>query len=198
MEVWRELSVVFNEPKAKGYFISSLGRTKSSRGKNGNKFLKQIENKKGYLRFNHYKDVGLPTPFIHRLVAFAFIKNDNNFPQINHKDENKHNNRVENLEWCTQEYNVNYGNRTSKAKLGQVGKRISYKKTASVENHLKKLKEINSKKVIAEKDGCKIEFSSKSEMARYFGIKNVGSIGSERFFKKGALEGWVVSEKQAS
>ncbi len=46
MEVWRELSVVFNEQKAKGYFISSLGRTKSSRGKNGNKFLKQIENKK--------------------------------------------------------------------------------------------------------------------------------------------------------
>lgn len=45
---------------------------------------------------------------IHRLVAMAFIPNPNGYPRINHIDENPKNNRVENLEWCTQEYNIQY------------------------------------------------------------------------------------------
>ena len=47
---------------------------------------------------------------IHRLVAEAFIPNPNNYNQVNHKDENKHNNSVDNLEWCTQLYNIRYSN----------------------------------------------------------------------------------------
>lgn len=47
--------------------------------------------------------------FVHRLVAMAFIPNTDNLPFINHKDENSQNNRVDNLEWCTNKYNVNYG-----------------------------------------------------------------------------------------
>lgn len=46
---------------------------------------------------------------IHRIVAEAFIPNPNNLPEVNHKDENQKNNSVENLEWCTQIYNVRYG-----------------------------------------------------------------------------------------
>lgn len=46
---------------------------------------------------------------IHRIVATAFIPNPNNYPFINHKDENPANNETDNLEWCTQSYNCNYG-----------------------------------------------------------------------------------------
>ena len=49
------------------------------------------------------------TRFRHRLVAMAFIPNPKNLPQVNHKDENKANPYVDNLEWCSAKYNVNYG-----------------------------------------------------------------------------------------
>lgn len=63
----------------------------------------------GYLKVQLYKDGKDNKYFVHRLVAEAFLGNPDNLPQVNHKDEDKTNNAVANLEWCTAKENVNYG-----------------------------------------------------------------------------------------
>lgn len=63
----------------------------------------------GYLRVHLSKDGVKKNIMVHRLVAETFIPNPNNLPCINHKDECRNNPHVDNLEWCTYEYNSNYG-----------------------------------------------------------------------------------------
>lgn len=73
------------------------------------KVLKGQKDKDGYLKVQLCKNGKVKIFLIHRLVAQAFIPNPDNLPCVNHKDENKTNNTVENLEWCTHKYNINYG-----------------------------------------------------------------------------------------
>ena len=73
------------------------------------KLLKAGRNSHGYMTVSLTKNGKSKTYKVHRLVAIAFIPNPNNYPYINHKDEDKTNNNVENLEWCSHKYNLNYG-----------------------------------------------------------------------------------------
>lgn len=93
------------------YEVSSLGRVRSlPRNTTKGKILAQQITKFGYLKVALVKN-NVPKFFqVHRLVAISFIPNPNNLPQVNHINENKLDNRVENLEWCTAKYNMNYSN----------------------------------------------------------------------------------------
>lgn len=97
-EIWKPVKTF--ETK---YEISNLGNLKNIRT---NKILKMTNKKKDYFRIILYDENHKRTTYIHRLVAETFIPNPNNFPIINHIDLNKQNNRVDNLEWCTQSHNT--------------------------------------------------------------------------------------------
>lgn len=108
MEIWKDI---------KGYEglyqVSNLGRVKSSK-----KILSP--SKTEYLKVSLSKNGAQNTHYIHRLVAQAFIDNKSNLPFVNHIDENKHNNNVNNLEWCDNKYNLNYGNAQKKKAKSQL------------------------------------------------------------------------------
>lgn len=102
-----------------GYFISNFGRIL---GKSG-KILKTYENYKGYLKVGLVVSGKKSTvkKRVHRLVAQAFIPNPDNLPEVNHKDLNKQNNRVDNLEWVTGEENrKHYNNIKNTGKDGTI------------------------------------------------------------------------------
>lgn len=96
------------------YKISEYGDIMSF--KNGKKkILKPNKNNKGYLLINLCKNGEVNRYLVHRLVAIAFCENTNCYNVVNHMDENPLNNHYSNLEWCTQQYNLNYGTRNERA-----------------------------------------------------------------------------------
>ena len=105
LEVWKSIK------EYPDYLVSNMGNIKNIKT---NKYLKPIASYNGYQRVGLYKDGKMILFSVHRLVANAFLSNPSNLPQVNHKDENKLNNTVENLEWCTAKYNANYGNKSKR------------------------------------------------------------------------------------
>lgn len=106
MEEWRD--VVGYEGV---YQVSDQGNVRSLNyhGEHRIAILKNRLNRSGYYEVALCKNNTMKPFKVHRLVAIAFIPNPHNLPCVNHKDENKLNNRVDNLEWCTHKYNTNYG-----------------------------------------------------------------------------------------
>lgn len=98
------------------YQVSNMGNVMSLNYNHTGKkrLLKPKKEKNGYLRVQLWQEGKLKQCYIHRLVAQAFLENPHNLPQINHKDQNKENNIVSNLEYCSSEYNNNYGTRTER------------------------------------------------------------------------------------
>lgn len=99
-----------------------------------NRYLKPTCARGGYLKVLLHDSNGKRyTKLVHRIIAETFIPNPNNYPQINHKDENKHNNAVENLEWCTAKYNINYGTHNLRLSQSRINHPSRSKKVLCVE-----------------------------------------------------------------
>lgn len=97
---------------------------------------------KGTMKTGGYKGVLLKTPekfkaeYVHRLVAEAFIDNPDNLSCVNHKDENKLNNCVDNLEWCTHKYNNSYGTRNKRVSKTKTNNTYNMKQIKCVETNI--------------------------------------------------------------
>lgn len=146
-EVWKRIEGYDN------YYVSTTGKVlnvykkeiKRNSKEKGIAFrlLKPVEESRGYYIVSLYKNNVPKTHKVHQLVAEAFIKNKKNYNQINHKDENKKNNCVDNLEWCDSNYNNNYGTRLKKVAKKLAVPVICYDSNG---NFIKKYKSIQSVK----------------------------------------------------
>lgn len=98
------------------YEVSNFGNVRSLNYRHTGeiKVLSVFENKCGYLYVGLFKDGKQKKYRVHRLVAEAFLPNPLNLQQVNHIDENKHNNNVDNIEFCDAKYNNNYGTRNER------------------------------------------------------------------------------------
>ena len=116
-ELWKDI------PEYEGlYQVSNYGRIKSLHNYRGKGNIIKPKIKNNYYQIGLRKNNIRKWFSIHRLVAENFILNSQNLPQVNHKDENKLNNYVDNLEWCTVLYNNTYGTRIDKVNAAIIAK----------------------------------------------------------------------------
>lgn len=150
-EVWKDISGYEGL-----YQVSNFGRVKSLKCRR-EKILKLEKTKDNYLTIRLSKDKTRKHIGVHRLVAQAFISNPDNLSQVNHKDENKENNFVENLEWCTQVYNMSYGTRVQRLSMevnqydlqGNFIKKWNSIKEAERQLHIRHISDCCKEKVIS-------------------------------------------------
>lgn len=153
IEKWKLISKTNNL-----YAVSTLGRIMSMRD---GRIMKTTITNKGYELVITHVDGKQKGYTVHRLVAEAFLSNENNYPVINHKDENPLNNNVNNLEWCTSSYNNTYNDIHIKSGIKRRG-RPSH-------NKMKTTKEYENKEVLMlTKDNELIKvFNTVSEASYY-------------------------------
>lgn len=151
-EVWKD--VVGYEGR---YKVSNYGRVKSlARSfKAGFLFihradfiLKYNKSNLGYFRVFLFIGKNKKMFSVHRLIALAFIPNPNNLPYINHKNEDKRDNRIENLEWCTAKYNTNYGTARERGIINRM--RLYSKTICQYERNGKFIKKYDNLKNVTE------------------------------------------------
>lgn len=113
VEQWKQINKVEGLSEFKEYYwVSNFGRVKSVRGRE-EKIMKQCDNSRGYLLVGLATLDGKPKKmYVHRLVGFAFVSGWSKELVCNHLDEDKKNNHLDNLEWCTIAENNAYGTRT--------------------------------------------------------------------------------------
>jgi len=85
------------------YWIDTVGNVFSVRR---NRYLKPVKGPDAYLRVGLNKNGNRKTYLVHRLIALTYIPNPDKLPQVNHKNKIRNDNRIENLEWCTNMYNT--------------------------------------------------------------------------------------------
>ena len=109
-EIWKTIEEFPN------YEVSNLGNVRSivhkdkwGRTKGGQTLKPQFDGRRCYLHVGLFKNGKVTIRNVHRLVAITFIDNPHGYSEVNHIDEDKTNNSVSNLEWCTHKYNNNYG-----------------------------------------------------------------------------------------
>lgn len=124
-EIWKDITYLGNE-----YKLSSQGILIDKRT---GEVKKDFDNGNGYRIFAIWKNNVQHNVLVHRLVAEHFLPNPHNLPEVNHKDEDKLNNCVDNLEWCTKEYNQSYGTRLQRIKESNLNTSKNKKKILCVE-----------------------------------------------------------------
>lgn len=112
------------------YEVTDTGLVYSAKSK---KYLSQKKRLDGYMEVNLWNKGTSESKLVHRLVAEAFVPNELNLPQVNHKDENRSNNNAWNLEWCNAKYNSNYGTNRKRGVYTRASRRVNCKAVKCVE-----------------------------------------------------------------
>lgn len=137
MEEWKDI------PGYEGHYqVSNCGNVRSV--KKEPVILKGDYQPNGYKRVYLWMDGGKKNLLVHRLVAIAFLPNPNDYIDINHIDEDKTNNCVDNLQWCSHLYNMNYGHVKEKISKANRGKTVSEEVLLKLSESSKNRKWINN------------------------------------------------------
>lgn len=154
-EKWRDIDGYCGK-----YQVSNKGNVRTMQ--NGKTKCLKLKDNFGYMCVVLYNGKTRKDAKVHRLVAEAFIPNPNNYPVINHKDENPSNNCVDNLEWCTQQYNVTYG--------------------SAIQKRIKSNSKVKPVVMLNLNGAVEMEFESSADAARYVGgsSSNVWAVCNKR------------------